>query len=60
MAEIAIPLLGLGAMYIISNNKNTNKEAMTNYEQNTNKKSKPFVSILSSFLAFPATASKSV
>ena len=37
MAEIAIPLLGLGAMYIITNNKNSNKEAMSNYQQETNK-----------------------
>ena len=41
MAEIAIPLLGLGAMYIITNNKNSNKEAMSNYQQETNKKSQP-------------------
>ena len=41
MAEIAIPLLGLGAMYIISNNKKSNIEEMTNYQEETNKKSKP-------------------
>ena len=36
MAEIAIPLIGLGAMYILSNNKK-NKEGFSSYQEKDKK-----------------------